>query len=170
MNAFNTAVSEEHLSNLRDLIKSPVTQHVRAPDLSEIMVTWVWTMASNMATGERSALRYITQVFNRRAGIILKTNYKHWRRLFNERLNKFENCDMKISKNFNCREIVISMKSDLTLRSQRLYIYCPNIKIYQNIINIYDEINAPRMKSVMLQSTNMEAVMFMWSRSMYMCF
>lgn len=82
MNAFNTAVSEEHLSNLRDLIKSAVTQHVRAQDLSEIMVTWVWTMATNMATSEHSPLRYITQVFNRRAGIILKTNYKHWRGLF----------------------------------------------------------------------------------------
>lgn len=79
MNAFNTTVSEEHLSNLRDLIKSPVTQHVRALDLSEIMVTWVRTMAPNIASGENSPLRYITQVFNRRAGIILKTNYKHWR-------------------------------------------------------------------------------------------
>lgn len=79
MNAFNTTVSEEHLSNLRDLIKTPVTQHVRALDLFEIMVTWVRTMTSNLGTGEHSPLRYITQVFNRQAGIMFKTNYKHWR-------------------------------------------------------------------------------------------
>jgi len=75
MNAFNTTVSKEHLSNIRDLIKSAAAQHVRALDLSEIMVTWRWTMKTNDATAVHSPLRYITQVFNLRAAFILKTNY-----------------------------------------------------------------------------------------------